>query len=352
MDSENNNKKNSAVLESQKRYDKYRNDWSKYNDAIYLNDLRLLNMANLTLNTGDVLNYVLKDSVGSILKKITNPSQEKDDANANDKFARLIMSLPNPLTDNCLDVNNEMERKVLNHIRKIAKRELRKKCKPRGLVHIDNYIDEQRKIPLTESFYLSNTLSSLIDYGGVSNINLGKYIGLLSDFEIENNKSILDIELIAVALSNGVIINSKSFCYWNDKINSIHCCQNLIIHFKDYEAMQKFKVIPNNLVKVFYQLLIKYRLITGDVDQAWIWSGKSRDLYRYLAIKLNEYNFMPRKSTIHKIDVLNSYIAMENISDMRRRGDKFVGENRLPLGFKLIDKLIVDLVKNRKNLDS
>ena len=116
--------------------------------------------------------------------------------------------------------------------------------------------------------------------------------------------------------------------------------------------MQKFKVIPNNLVKVFYQLLIKYRLITGDVDQAWIWSGKSRDLYRYLAIKLNEYNFMPRKSTIHKIDVLNSYIAMENISDMRRRGDKFVGENRLPLGFKLIDKLIVDLVKNRKNLDS
>ncbi len=341
MSLESNDSKQSSVLESQERYDKYRNDWNKYNDGVYLNNLKLLNTANLTLYKFDIRDYILKDAVS--IKKLTTPGVEEDDV-ANDNFARLIMLLPDPHIEDCLSINSKINNKIHLNIKQTAKYELIELDMPYLDKDIDEYISYQKEQPVKIGF-ISNTLESLMFFGDNSyEINLGKYIGLMSDFEIENNKSILDIELIAVALSNGVTINPKSLRYWSNKINSAHCCQGLINCFDDYKNQQKYKAIDYKIAEELHQILVEFGLITGEFGEC-IWHGKSRELYRYLAMKLTEHKIIPKIKGVHWLDILNAYIPIEKISNMKSRGMTFSSISGMPIGYKEVDKLIKKLIK-------
>ena len=69
---------------------------------------------------------------------------------------------------------------------------------------------------------------------GFYNIDMGCFLEQLSKYEIECKVSILDIELIAVAIYKGVEFSKKIFSYWLNKLDDNQHCQDTKNAFKNY----------------------------------------------------------------------------------------------------------------------
>ena len=76
---------------------------------------------------------------------------------------------------------------------------------------------------------------------GFYNIDMGCFLEQLSEYEIEHKVSILDIELIAVAIYKGAKFSNKIFSYWLNKLDGNQHCQNTKNAFKSYTPKTKNK---------------------------------------------------------------------------------------------------------------
>jgi len=290
MDSETNTNKPSSVLESQKRYDNYLRYWEIYSNALYFDNLTISNL--LSTIEDEALDLT------SYLYQLPNYSLSPRE------FALFRMPLPDGL--DWLTYNEEASN---FHLEKVRTND---GCEP------IEFVDSEK----------------------LFNINLAKYIEQLSKYEIDNNKPLLDVELIAVALRNGAIFQSKAFNYWNHKTDPSNHCQDLKNDFQYYKVWMENKKLSSLLVKNLHNLLIKEKLIVGELDQMWEWRGKSNNLLRYLISELKTSGLI--KTDINIFDVIGSYINIPNIDDMRNRGYTF---DNFPVGSNTIDYSVSILKK-------
>lgn len=96
---------------------------------------------------------------------------------------------------------------------------------------------------------------------GFYNIDMGCFLERLSKYEIDCKVSILNIELIAVAIYKGVEFNNEVFSYWLKKLNNNQHCQDTKNAFKNYvpktsnknvlEKEYRINVIQNTILEYF-----------------------------------------------------------------------------------------------------
>jgi len=317
-------------MNSEQKYDYYDKYWEVFANSTYLENLDLLN----PLTTDEDTPLILSDFVFNSSLNDVSPRE----------FALFNLSLPDGF--DCLIKDENAGNKYHKHIRNIAELELKNGnagvAPSRGeVVQYIESIVTQEKQSIKESLdkFKALEFSHLYHYGSTFyKLDLGAYIKQLTEFEVKN-RSILNIELISIALHNGVKFEENIVSYWMDMLNEDIHCNKVFVAFGEYQVPKQKRTLKEEQALKLYKLLMKHRLVKNNYHMLWQWVGCSDHLLAYLILRLRDIGYIP-VAEYHFWKTMSFYIKQKGRQNLRQiyNGNQY--QESLPKDYHLIDEII------------